>query len=125
MLESIARYKTSVEGDDNAAKTLKTMIRNLHEKQMHYKLSYITKGSRSGLDYTEVPTSEWHYLPKSDKLYHYSNWVFEFHAANPESQIHFHKHHNLKVIPDTALEVNVIRDNTGYKTKGALIWPIK
>ena len=87
-LESIARYKASVESDVDAAKTLQTMIRNLHEKQMYHKLSYIMKGSCSGLDYTEVPIPEWYYSPKLDKLYHYFNSVFESHAANPESQMH-------------------------------------
>ena len=57
-LESFARYKATVEGDTDAAKTIETMIKNLHEKQMHHKLSYITKGARSGLDYTKVPTAK-------------------------------------------------------------------
>ena len=107
-LESNTRYTASIEGDVNISKTLTTIIRNLHKKQMHCKLSYITKGAHSGLDYTEVPTWEWYYSPKSDGLYHYSNGVFESHGANPESQIHFHKDHTLKDIPDTAFEVNII-----------------
>ena len=67
-LESIVRYKASVKGDADIAKAPKTMIKNLNKKQMHHKLSYITKGSHSGLDYTEVHTAKWYYLPKSDIL---------------------------------------------------------
>ena len=44
-LESVARDKAAVEGDTDATKTLETMIKNLHEKPMHCKLSYITKGA--------------------------------------------------------------------------------
>ena len=52
---------------------------------------------------------------------YYSNGFFESHAANLEFQVHFHTHHTIKVIPDTAFEFNVICNNTGYKTRGALI----
>ena len=34
-------------------------------------------------------------------------------------------HHTLKVVPNTAFEVNVVCDNTDYKTRGALIQPIE
>ena len=47
-LESITRYKASVKGDADAAKTVKTMIKISTHQQMHHKLLYITKGSRSG-----------------------------------------------------------------------------
>ena len=120
-LESIVRYKASAEGDTDAYKTLKIIISYLHKKQMHRKLLYIMKGAHSGLDYTEVPILEWYYSPKLDVLYHYSSRVFESHTANTQSQIHFHKRHTLKVIPDTAFEANVIWYNIGYKTQGALI----
>ena len=95
----------------------KKMVRNLHEKQMYRKLSYITKGSHSCLGYTEVPISEWYYSPKSDKLFHHSNGFFESHAANSESHLHFHQHHTLKVIPGTAFEANVIRGSIGYRPR--------
>ena len=32
LLESVARYKAAVEGDTDATRTLKTMIKNLYEK---------------------------------------------------------------------------------------------
>ena len=91
------------------------MIMNLHEKQMHRKLSYITKGTHSGLDCIKAPTAEWYYSPKSDELYPYLSGVFESHAANTETQTHFHEYHTLKVIPGIAFEVNVIRDSMGHK----------
>ena len=92
---------------------------------MHHNFLYITKGARSGLNYTEVPTLEWYYSPKFNELYHYTSGVFESHAANPESQTHFHNHHTLKVIPDITCEVYVIHDCIGYNTQGALIRPIE
>ena len=124
-LESIARYKAAVESNDDASKTLKTMIRNLYKSQMHHKLSYITKGAHSGLNYTKDPKAERYYSPKSYELYQYVNGVFKAHAANLETQVHFHKHHMLKVIPYIAFEVNVVQDNMGYKIRGALIQPIE
>ena len=114
-LESIARYKAAVESNADASKTLKTMIRNLHKSQMHHKLLYITKGAHSGLNYTKDPKAEWYYSPKSYELYQYVNGVFKAHAANLETQVHFHKHHTLKVILGITPEVNIVQNNIGYE----------
>ena len=60
-LEGVARQKAAIDGDTDAQKTLQNMIRRLHDSQMHRKLTYITKGAHSGLDYIKKPTSDWYY----------------------------------------------------------------
>lgn len=93
-LESVARYKAGVEGDEEARKNLAQMVRRLHEKQLHRKCNLIIRGPQSSADYVEIPTADWYYWPSADELYHYDNGVFEAHPANQDMQIHFHPHHN-------------------------------
>ena len=59
-LESKARYKATVEGDEDAERVLKTMVRNMEEKQMHRNLTYITKGAHERLSWIEAPTGNWY-----------------------------------------------------------------
>ena len=104
-LESVARWKATNDGDTTAAQTLKIMIQKLQNKQMHLKLSRISKGPRGALDYIEIPTHDWYYSPKTNELYHYDNGVFETHANRTTSI--FYKHHSLKVPPDDTSKATV------------------
>ena len=80
-LKSVARQKAAIYGDTNAQKTLQNMLRQLHDSQMHRKLTYITKGAHSGLNYIDKPTSDWYYSDSEHELHHYESGVFQAHAA--------------------------------------------
>ena len=45
-------------GDMDAQKVLKTMIRKIHTQSMNSKLNRVTHGERAGLDYIEIPKGE-------------------------------------------------------------------
>ena len=94
-LESFARVKAATEGSDDTAKTLRILIRSLHEKRMHQKLKRITKGVHQSLDYIEAPTNDWYYAPSSNELYHYDKGVWEAHPAKGAGTKRFHQHHSL------------------------------
>ena len=124
-LESIARVKAAAEGSDDPAKTLKILIRSLHKKRMHQKLTRITKGAHQSLDYIEVPTSNWYYAPSSNELYHYDKGVWEAHPAKGSSTKRFHQHHSLKVVPDDSIEVTVTNSGRkGFRISGGGAKPI-
>ncbi|KAL7523469.1 hypothetical protein ACHAWF_003332, partial [Thalassiosira exigua] len=123
-LGSLARYKASEEDDKEASKILKEMVRNLHDRQMHQKLTHMVKGAHVGLDYIEVPTAEWYYSPSNDELYHYDNGVFEAHAPDRATRCHHFVHHVLKVVPDDAVETEVVEEPEGIRRLGLLGRPI-
>ena len=53
-----------------------------------------------GLDYIETQTHNWYYFPKTNELCICNNLVFECYSANSSSQLYFHPHHTIDVIPD-------------------------
>ena len=131
-LEGVARVKASDKNDKNAAQVLKTMIKNLHDKRMHAKLTRITnKGQRHGLDFIEIPTGEWYYSVEKNELYHFTKGVFETHQAHPRQPRQFIHHHTLKVINDDAMQVTMHPWTNrgcpkGYRMKNGLpIGPIE
>ena len=85
-LESVARIKSATSDKDDSANQLNIMLRNMEIKQMHRKLTLLTKGPRSGLDFIQIPTKEWYYSPSVHELYHYSMGFFECHRADGASK---------------------------------------
>lgn len=99
------------------------------KKRMHQKLTRITKGNHGGLDYIEVPSSEWYYSPGTNELYHYDKGVFEAHPAQRRKRKRstwiFHPHHSLKVIPDDAREVTPVEriEDRGFQITNQFVSP--
>ena len=60
-LEEIAMKNAITNGDMDAQKVLKTMIKKIHTQSMNSKLNKVTHGERVGLDYIEIPKGEWFY----------------------------------------------------------------
>ena len=60
-LEEIAMKNAMANGDMNAQKVLKTMLRKIHTQSMNSKLNKVTHGEQVGLDYIEIPKGEWFY----------------------------------------------------------------
>ena len=110
-LESVARIKAASSDKDGAADQLNIMLRNMEVKRMHRKLTLLTKGPRSGLDFIQIPTKCWYYSPSMHELYHYTMGVFECHRADTKWSKQFGRQHTLKVIPDDAVEATVDNSN--------------
>lgn len=104
-LKGVARTKQA-EDDLQAAKEINNMIRQMHTAALHQKLTRITKGSREGLDYIEIPTSEWYYSPSLNEIYHYDQGLFECHVATTSDPSKFHTHSSLKVPPSDLHEIS-------------------
>ena len=85
-LEEMAIKNAVADGDMDAQKILKTMLRKMHTQAMDSKLNRITNGERTGLDYIEVPKGEWFISRKNGELYHYHLGVFEAYAMNKDKQ---------------------------------------
>ncbi|KAL7546462.1 hypothetical protein ACHAWF_009794, partial [Thalassiosira exigua] len=119
-MSSLARYKASEDDDEEAARILRTIARNLRDRKMHQTLTHWIKGAHAGLEFIEIPTAEWYYSESMDELYHYDKGVFEAHAPDCETQCHFFRHHVLKVIPDDAREVEVCYEPEGIRRVGTL-----
>ncbi|KAL7548720.1 hypothetical protein ACHAWF_017511 [Thalassiosira exigua] len=119
-MSSLARYKASEDDDEEAARILKRIARNLHNCKMHRTLTHWIKGAHAGLEFIKIPTAKWYYSESMDELYHYDKGVFEAHAPNCDTQCHFFQHHVLKVIPDDAREVKVCYEPEGIRRVGTL-----
>ena len=74
---------------------------------MHRKLTLLTKGPRSGLDYIQVPTKTWYYSPKTHELFRYTLGVFECYRPTAPNTHNYPRAHTLKVIEDDAVEAKV------------------
>ena len=70
------------DGNQDAQRVLKTMLKKMSTKAMHEKLNRINHGDRGGLDFIEVPKGEWFTSAETGELYRYNNGVFE---AYPKS----------------------------------------
>ena len=53
--EEIAMKNAMTNGDMDAQKLLKTMIRKIHTQSMNSNLNRVTHGERVGLDYIDIP----------------------------------------------------------------------
>jgi hypothetical protein len=122
-LAGAARTKAA-EDNDKAEREIQNMIKQMHIVSMHQKLTRITKGSRGGLDYIEVPTGEWYYSTEHNELYHFDHGLFECHVAKKEENS-FHSHSSLKVPPSKLVEVTVEKEDDGIAIVGTYIGPIQ
>ena len=68
-LEEMAIKNAVADGDVDAQKILKTMLRKMHTQAMDSKLNRITNGERMGLDYIEVPKGECFMSKHSGELF--------------------------------------------------------
>jgi hypothetical protein len=122
-LAGAARTKAA-EDNEKAEREIQNMIKQMHIISMHQKLTRITKGSRGGLDYIEVPTGEWYYAVEHNELYHFDHGLFECHVAKREEN-HFHTHSSLKVPPSKLMEVTVEKQLDSIVIVGTYIGPIQ
>ena len=58
-IEEIAMRNAIEDGNQDAQRVLKTMLKKMSTKAMHEKLNRVNHGDRGGLDYIEVPKGEW------------------------------------------------------------------
>ena len=103
------------DGDMDAQKVLKTMLRKMHTQAMDAKLNRITNGGRVGLDYIEVPKGEWFMSQQSGELFHYHSGVFASYSLKKDKQDKYSAHHVIKIIPDDAVQVEVETLDDGYR----------
>ena len=96
-MESVARTKIASAQNGDEEKALITLVNNARVKQMHNKLTLITKGPRSGLDYIQVPTKVWYYFPKTHELFRHTLGVFECYRPTTLDSHDYPKAHTLKV----------------------------
>ena len=106
-MESIARIKLASTKKEEVEKELNVFLNNIRIKQMHNKLTFITKGPRSGLDYIQVPTKVWYYSPKTHELFRHTLGVFECYRPTTPNSHDYPRSHTLKVIEDDAVEAKV------------------
>jgi hypothetical protein len=123
-LEGAARMKAA-DDDEKAQKEILRMIKHMHLVSMHQKLTRIIKGSRTGLDYVEVPTGEWYLAKDINELYHYDDGLFECHVAQEGQENSFYRHSSLKVPPSKLTEVTVTHSSNDIKVLPGVTGPIK
>ena len=116
-LEEMAMKNAIENGDQDAQRVLKTMLRKMSTKAMNDKLKMINHGYRGGLDYIEVPKGEWLKSEKNGELFWYNNGVFEAYPKNGEIDGEYKKYHVIKVIPDDAVEVSVEENDESFIVK--------
>ena len=109
-LEEMAMKNAIENGDQDAQRVLKTMLRKMSTKAMNNKLNRINHRDRGGIDYIEVPKGEGFKSQKNGELFRYNNGVFESYPKNGETDGEYKKYHVIKVIPDDVIEVSV-KDN--------------
>ena len=68
-LEEMAMKNAIENGDQDAQRVLKTMLRKMSMKEMNDKLNMINHGDRGGLDYIEVPKGEWFQSEKNGERF--------------------------------------------------------
>ena len=83
-LEEMAMKKAIGNGDQDAQRVMKAMLRKMSTNAMNDKLNRINHGDRGGLDYIEVPKGEWFKSEKNGELFRYNNGVFEAYPKNGE-----------------------------------------
>ena len=81
-LEEMAMKNAIENGNQDAQRVLKTMLKKMSTKAMHEKLNRINHGDRGGLDYIEVPKREWFKSAETGELYRYNNGVFKAYPKN-------------------------------------------
>ena len=81
-LEEMAMKNAIENGDQDAQRVLKTMLKKMSTKAMHEKLNRVNHGNRRGLDYIDVPKGEWFKPAETGDLYWYNNGVFEAYPKN-------------------------------------------
>ena len=110
--------KNAIEnGDQDAQRVLKTMLRKMSMNTMNNKLNMINHGDRGGLDYIEVPEGEWFKSEKSGELFRYNKGVFEAYPKNGETDGEYKKYHVIKVISDDLVEVSVEENEKSFIVK--------
>ena len=108
-LEELAQDRARAEGKPDWEKKMKDMVRTAEERTINRKLTSIIKGQHQRLDRIQIPLYDWFYSKKEDEIYHYSDGVFESHAAAKKSI--FHLHHTLKVPPPDSVPVEIVRSD--------------
>ena len=103
------------DGDMDAQKVLKTMLRKMHTQAMDAKLNRITNGERVVLDYIEISKGEWFMSQQSGDMFHYYSGVFESYPPKKNKQDEYSKHHVINIIPDDAVQVDVETLDDGYR----------
>ena len=103
------------DGDMDAQKVLKTMLRKMHTQAMDAKLNRMTNGERVGLDYIEIPKGKWFMSQQSGELFHYHSGVFESYPPKKNKQDEYSTHHVINIIPDDAVQVDVETLDDGYR----------
>ena len=110
-------------GDQDAQRVLKTMLKKMSTKAMNDKMNRINHVERGGLDYIEVPKGEWFKSAETGELYRYNNGVFEAYPKNGGINGEYKKYHIIKVIPDDAIAVSFEENYRSFvfKSKGEKI----
>lgn len=83
-LEELAKEAAIDKPDSDWEQILKKMISAARQRSVQRKLTTIMKGSRTGLDYIELPNDQWQYSATKDELYEFDEGLFKAHLRLPD-----------------------------------------
>eukprot|EP01082_Thalassiosira_pseudonana_P012463 g11074.t1 g11074 contig5:6529-7404(+) len=106
-LEGLAQDRARAMVENDWERVMKDMIRKTEERRVNRKLTTVIKGGHTGMNRVQVPLNEWYVSEHSHELYHYNHGCFEAYPLDTDGL--YFPHHTLKVLPDDASRLKLLR----------------